>query len=119
MSLLNVVCITLPGLTLALEHNTERIKNKFISNIKRYSVPTGLTVAASMVILAIVAHNLGLPKNLLTTLSAIITSTIGLVLTYQISKPLNLYRTIIIIIYIAVMATALLLPISRAFFEFI
>ena len=119
MSLLNVVCITLPGLTLALEHNTERIKNKFISNIKRYSVPTGLTVATSMVILAIVAHNLGLPKNLLTTLSAIITSTIGLVLTYQISKPLNFYRTVIIFIYIAVMATALLLPISRAFFEFI
>ena len=29
MSLLNCVCITLPGLTLALEHNTKRIKNLF------------------------------------------------------------------------------------------
>ena len=119
MTLLNFVCITLPGLALALEHNTERIKNKFASNIKRYSIPTGVIVATSMVTLSIIAHNLNLEKNLLTTLSAIITSTIGLILTYQISKPLNLYRIIIIIIYIAIMVAALLLPISRTFFEFI
>ena len=55
MSLLNFVCIGAPGVILALEHNTERIKNKFISNIKHYSVPTGITVAIAMITLSIVA----------------------------------------------------------------
>ncbi len=119
MTLLNFVCITLPGLALALEHNTERIKNRFAYNIKRYSVPTGIIVATSMIILSIVAHNLSLEKPLLTTLSAIITIAISIVLTYKISKPLNPFRTLVILAIIVISVLALLLPLTRTFFEFI
>ncbi|MDO5451480.1 MAG: HAD-IC family P-type ATPase, partial [Candidatus Saccharibacteria bacterium] len=58
MSILNFACIGLPGVILALEPNTARIKNKFIKNILQFSVPTGITVAISMLILAIIAENL-------------------------------------------------------------
>ena len=119
MSLLNFVCIGFPGLALALEHNTERIKDKFIYNIKHYSVPTGIVVAVSMVILAILAHNLNLSKDLYTTLSAAITFIIGLVLIYKISRPLNLFRTILIVLTIAIMVAAFTIPFARTIFEFI
>ncbi len=119
MSLLNFVCIGFPGLALALEHNTERIKDKFIYNIKHYSVPTGAAVAISMVILAILAHNLNLSKDLYTTLSAAITFVIGLALIYKISRPLNLFRTILIVLIIAIMVAAFTIPLARTIFEFI
>jgi len=118
MSLLNFACIGFPGLILALEHNTTRIKNKFISNIKHYSVPTGITVAMSMVILSIIADTANLERTQLTTLSAIITFVINLVLIYQISKPLNLFRAALIAVVIAIVVAAFLTPFAREFFEF-
>ena len=72
-----------------------------------------------MIILSIVAHNLSLEKPLLTTLSAIITIAISIVLTYKISKPLNPFRTLVILAIIVISVLALLLPLTRTFFEFI
>ncbi|MBR6505230.1 HAD-IC family P-type ATPase [Candidatus Saccharibacteria bacterium] len=119
MTLLNFVCIGAPGVILALEHNTERIKNKFVSNIKHYSVPTGIIIAIAMIILSTIATVNHFDKPLLTTLSAIITFAIYTVLIYQISKPLNLFRAAILAFVIIVMVGALLLPLTRAIFEFI
>ena len=119
MTLLNFVCIAAPGVALALEHNTERIKNKFVSNIKHYSVPTGNTIAAAMLILSTIATLNHFEKPLLTTLSSIITFAIYTVLIYKISKPLNWFRAAIIIFVIVVMVGALLLPLTRSIFEFV
>ena len=119
MTLLNFVCIAAPGVALALEHNTERIKNKFISNIKHYSIPTGIAITIAMLILSTVATINHFEKPLLTTLSAIITFAIYTVLIYKISKPLNWFRAAIIAFVVIVMVGALLLPLTRSIFEFI
>ncbi len=118
MSLLSFACIGFPGLALALEHNTARIKDKFTYNIKHYSVPTGLTVAASMVILSIVATTNNFGREKLTTLSAIIVFSIDCILIYQISKPLNFYRALLLILIIAIFLAVLFIPFLRQFFEF-
>ena len=119
MTLLNFVCIAVPGVALALEHNTERIKNKFVSNIKHYSVPTGITIAAAMLILSAIATLNHFEKPLLTTLSSIITFAIYTILIYKISRPLNWFRAAIIAFVIIVMVGALLLPLTRSIFEFV
>ena len=119
MTLLNFVCIGFPGLVLALEHNTARIKDKFIYNIKHYSVPTGVVIAIAMIILSIVATNTDMAKPLLSTLSASITFAIDLFLIYKISKPLNLFRAGLILLIILILVLALTIPIARTFFEFI
>ena len=119
MTLLNFVCIGFPGLVLALEHNTARIKDKFIYNIKHYSVPTGVIIAIAMIVLSIVATNTNMAKPLLSTLSASITFAIDLFLIYKISKPLNLFRTGLILLIILILVLALTVPIARTFFEFI
>ena len=118
MSLLSFVCIGFPGLALALEHNTARIKDRFIYNIKHYSVPTGVAVAIAMVILSVIASANNLGRSELTTLSAIIVFAIDLVLIVKISRPLNLFRTILLALIIAVFLGALLIPFFRNFFEF-
>ena len=110
MSLLNFVCIGLPGLVLALEPNTERVKNQFVKNIKKYSVPTGLFVAGSILTLAIVASIIHIPRPELTLLSALITFVIGFVLVYRISKPLNLLRTTLLIGMLVIFGSAFLIP---------
>lgn len=118
MSLLSFTCIGFPGLVLALEKNTARIKDKFVYNIKHYSFPTGITVAISMVILSIVATVNNFERAKLTTLSAIIVFSIDLVLIYKVSKPLNLFRAALIVLIIAIFLGALFIPFIRDFFEF-
>lgn len=115
MSLLNFLCIGFPGLILALENNTERVKNRFVKNIKRYSIPTGIAISVAMLTLSILASVYSLPRSELTIISSLITFLIDLFLIYQISKPLNYFRAGLIFVIIALFALSLLLPFARNF----
>ena len=118
MSLLNFVCIGLPGVILALEKNTERIKNRFTTNIIEYSIPIGLTVSVAMLALSILSEHHHFTHFELTTTSVFITFTIDLILIYWISRPLNKLRATLLISTIVIMAAAFLIPFAREFFEF-
>lgn len=119
MSLLNFACIGFPAFILALEHNTERIKNRFLRNILQYSFPIGLTVSVAMLALSITASILNIPRVELTTTSVLITFIIDLMLIYWISRPLNLLRGGLFISIIAIVAGAYFIPFVRDFFEFV
>ena len=119
MSLLNFACIGFPGLILALEHNTERIKNRFARNILEYSVPIGLTISIAMLTLSGLAHFGVLPHYELPTTAIFVTFTIDLVLIYWISKPLNPLRAGLLLTIIAIMAGAFLIPFAHNFFDFV
>ena len=119
MSLLNFACIGFPGLVLALEHNTDRIKNRFTRNILTYSFPIGLTVSICMAALSVVSHLQGFTHPELTTISVFVTFTIDLILIYWISRPLNPLRAGLLITIIAIMVGAFAIPLIRDFFEFV
>lgn len=119
MSLLNFACIGFPGLILALEHNTNRIKNNFTKNILTYSFPVGLTVSFCMAALSIVSHLQGFSHPELTTISIFVTFAIDLALIYWISRPLNKLRAGLLIAIICIMAAAFAIPLIRDFFEFV
>ena len=118
MTLISFCCIGFPGLILALEKNTARIKNRFIKNIKHYSIPTGIMVAISMITLSIVAHFMGLSRAELNTFSAIITFIICSFLVYNISRPLNLFRGTLLLLIVIIAVLALTIPFAREIFEF-
>ncbi len=118
MSLLNFACIGLPGVILALEKNTARVKNRFITNILQYSVPTGLTVAISMLTLSIIASVNNFSRPELITSSALITFAIDFLLILWISKPLNLLRRLLLLAIFAISALALFVPLFRNFLDF-
>ena len=119
MSLLNFACIGFPGLVLALEHNTDRIKNRFTRNILTYSFPIGLTVSICMAALSIISHLEGFTHPELTTISVFVTFAIDLILIYWISRPLNALRTGLLFTIIAIMVGAFAIPLIREFFEFV
>ena len=118
MSLLNFACIGLPGIILALEKNTARIKNKFTANILQYSVPTGITVAITMLIFSIIAQNLGYTRPELITTSLIVTFAIDFLLIYSIARPLNPLRTVLLIFSTTVIVLAIAIPFTRNFLDF-
>lgn len=109
MSLLNFACIGFPGVILALEKNTARIKNQFVKNIKNYSIPTGITVSIAMIVLSIIAEINNFTRPELLTASLFITFAIDIALIYQISRPLNLLRTILLTTIIAIVIGAFLI----------
>ncbi|MBR2839936.1 HAD-IC family P-type ATPase [Candidatus Saccharibacteria bacterium] len=113
MSLLNFACIGLPGLILALEPNTARIKNQFITNIKKYSIPIGITVSIAMVTLSVVANLNHFTRPELLTASLFTTFAIDLAMIYQISRPLNLLRGSLLASIIVIVASAFLIPYTR------
>ena len=119
MSLLNFACIGLPGLILALEHNTERIKNRFTRNILQYSVPVGVTISIAMLVLSCLTHFGVFPHHELATTAIFVTFTIDLILIYWISRPLNPLRTTLIFTIIGIMAAAFLIPFTHDFFDFV
>lgn len=118
MTLLNFTCIGFPGLILALEHNTERIKNRFTRNIIEYSIPIGVTVSICMLALSITSHFQNFSRFELTTTSVFITFAINLLLIYRISRPLNKLRTALLFTVFFIMLAAFAIPFSREFFEF-
>ncbi len=118
MTLLNFTCIGFPAFILALEKNTERIKNQFAKNIMHYSVPIGITVSISILILSIIAKTNSFSHTELTTASVLITFVIDLILIYWISKPLNPLRATLFFTIIGIMAIVFLIPFIRNFFEF-
>ena len=113
MSLLNFACIGLPGLVLALEPNTARIKNQFVKNIVNYSVPVGITVSAAMVTLAVVANLNNFPRPELLTASLFVTFAIDLAMLYQISRPLNFLRSSLLLTIVAIVVGAFCAPYTR------
>ena len=119
MSLLNFACIGFPGLILALEHNTERIKNRFTRNILEYSVPVGLTISISLFTLSLLAHLNIFPHEDLSTIAVFVTFAIDLILIYWISRPLNALRAGLLFVIIAIMTGAFLIPFFHHFFDFI
>ncbi len=118
MSILNVACIGMPGVILALEKNTARIKNKFMTNILQFSIPTGITVAISMLILAVVAEVNSFTRPELITTSLIVTFAIDFLLIFSIVRPLNLLRSIVLIFSFTIVSLALLIPFARSFLDF-
>ncbi len=118
MSLLNFVCIGFPAFVLALEKNTDRIKDRFTTNIIEYSFPIGFTVSIAMLALSIISEFNNFSHFELTTTSLFITFAIDLILIYWISKPLNKLRTGLLFTIIAIMTAAFGIPFIREFFEF-
>lgn len=118
MSILNFACIGFPGVILALEKNTARIKNRFLKNILQFSVPTGITVSLSMIVLAFIANVNDYSRPELLTSSFIITFAIDFLLILAIARPLNILRTVLLIFICAVIFFALAIPPIRDFLDF-
>ncbi len=94
-SLINLIVIGLPAFILALEPNNDMIRGKFLMNILKRAIPTGLTIISCVLIISILAIIFKIPREISSTIAVFTTIYVGLNLIYKISQPFNRSRTIL------------------------
>ena len=86
LSLIGVVTIGIPSFILALEPNKERIKGKFLQNVIRKALPTGLAVVINILIISVLSKFEVISSELASTLSIISTGITGIALLFTLAK---------------------------------
>lgn len=108
MTLISSLTIGIPSFILALEANSEKIKDSFIKNILKHSVPTAVSIILSIILCILSYKFLGLSYRQYSTLCVILTGTLEIALICEISHPLNLKRKILILSVLAAFILALI-----------
>ena len=108
ISFLSAVTIGVPSLFLALEPNHALVKGKFLTNVFRAALPGGLTDL--IIVLGLEAFYLafGFTTNELSTMSTILLVVIGLLVLYQVCKPFDWKRRVLMIAMSASSAVAII-----------
>lgn len=110
-SLINTFSIGLPAFLLSLQPNKNIIKGKFINNILKCAIPSGLVEALMVFILMIVAKNNDLDNIEVSCLSTMLMGLIGIVVIFNIARPYSKYK----LICASISAFGLVLNFSLAF----
>ena len=92
LTLISAVTIGIPSFLLALEPNHEIVKGRFMTNVLRRALPGGLTNIVLMVGIELFVVAFTFERTTLSTLSTVVMGTVGLLVLYYISRPLDWKR---------------------------
>ena len=92
ISLVSMFTIGVPAFFLALEPNKNIIKGKFLPNVLGAAMPAGLTGFIIVAALMLFAQVFGVSETDMSTVSALLLSTVGMLFLYRMSKPMNVLR---------------------------
>lgn len=100
ISLISMFNIGIPAFFLALEANEKKQEGKFLTSTLLKALPASITSFLSIAALVMFAQLFELPTTDIGTASTYLLSVIGFIILFQLSEPLNKYRTIILILCI-------------------
>ena len=100
ISLVSMFTIGLPAFLLSQAPNTDLIRGKFIRNIISKALPGGLTDTLLVIIAVILGNVFNLNEGDISTSATFLLAIVGLIIVYDVAKPLTMYKGIIIIISI-------------------
>ena len=100
VSLISMFTIGLPAFLLSQAPNTSLIKGRFISNIVGRALPGGLTDTLMIVIMVIFGRIFKASSEDIATASTILLAIVGVLIVYNVSKPMTSYKWIIILVCI-------------------
>lgn len=98
VSLISMFTIGLPAFLLSQQPNKSLIKGVFIKNIIAKAVPGGITDTLMVVIMVIFGKIFGASSEDIATASTILLGIVGIIIIYGISKPMTLYKWMILLI---------------------
>lgn len=96
ISLISMFTIGVPAFLLSQMPNTDLIRGSFIKNIISRALPGGVTNAVTVAFVVILGTILKLDRAQISTIATILISIVGLFVIYNISKPLDRYKSIIL-----------------------
>ena len=113
MSLISSLTIGMPAFILALEPNLDRVNGKFLINVIKKSIPSGITTVINIILIMLLSCFVSISKSEVSTIAVILTSYTAILLIYKISKPLNLLRKSLLITIITLFLIAFIIPQGR------
>ena len=97
VTLVAAFTIGVPGFFLALAPCKERIKGSFLFNVLRTAAPAGITDCIAVFGFSAFAASIGLPEAEVSTACTVLLGWVGLLMLLIISRPLNVWRVVLII----------------------
>ena len=117
LSFTDGLTIGIPAFFLALMPNTRRYKPGFLRRSLWFSLPAGLIVAASLLVLNAVAPSAGTPAPEAVRSASVLTLTVvGLWILAVVSRPLNAGRVTVLAAMCAALVILLNVPLAQDFF---
>ncbi len=116
LTFIDFVIIGFPGFALALQPNKARIKNQFVKNIVKFSVPTGIAVTIAIVCISVCNKMLDLSMVETLSIAAVTTIIISLYLVIRIALPLDKFRTAVVLFCIFSAIVVFAIPFARSIF---
>lgn len=98
LTLITFFTISVPSFILALEPNTNLVKDHFMIRIISKALPPALTVVFNIVMILLFRNQFSLDPDLCTTLTVFLTAATGFIFLKQICKPFNVLRTILFVV---------------------
>ncbi|HOI46835.1 MAG TPA: HAD-IC family P-type ATPase [Bacilli bacterium] len=95
--LIEYFAIGIPATFLALQPNKNIVKGKFLPNVLKKALPGGLTVTIHVLLTFMLASTLGFNHPTVITLIVLSATFTCLVVLYNVSKPYNIGRSILVI----------------------
>ncbi|MGI6755380.1 MAG: HAD-IC family P-type ATPase [Atopobiaceae bacterium] len=103
LTLISAAVIGMPSFALALERNHERVRGSFLNNVLMRSLPASATIVIVLGVTLFLRWLNFFTFDEASTLSMYLCALIGLALIVRISVPLNLYRTLVSALVVAIM----------------
>ena len=97
VSLISMFTIGVPAFFLALEPNKNIIKGRFLSNVLLKALPAGLTDFVIVGSLVVFGRVFNVSPTDISVAATLLLATVGLMILYRISKPLNKLRVAIFV----------------------
>ncbi len=98
ITLISLFTIGIPGLVLSQMPNKELIKGKFMTNVLLRALPAGITDTIIIAAMLYFGRVFGVSSTDIATASTILLSIVGLMIVYEISKPLDVHKMWLFII---------------------
>lgn len=106
--LLELLVIGLPSFFLALQPNTNPIKGKFLANLAKTSLPSGLTMVLATITMYIYQMFTGIDTGVLVTMCSLAILTAGFIALFRMCKPFNFFKSVLYVVCLTICITAIL-----------
>ncbi|KEI16089.1 carbonate dehydratase [Clostridium haemolyticum NCTC 8350] len=116
LTLVGSISIGIPSFFLALLPNKDIIKGDFLNRVLRFSIPNGILIGISTIIMFLFGYNQGLSLEQCRTLALIIFGVLSLFVLLKVSRPLNLCRIAVVFSMIILFIMAFIIPFTRKIF---
>lgn len=98
VTLVSTLTIGIPSLYLGLQANKDLVKKNFLKNILKSSIPNATAMFIGIILILIAASILNIHNDLFSSVCVIMAATIGFMLLYEVSKPFNIFKSIMLFI---------------------